>query len=82
MELKVVISENQALHNAVEMKRQEVMNVALSIVEQKEYLESLSQIAKQLAKVGQARLGKFDKFTVFAASVGNHFVMECLAETI
>lgn len=51
MELKVVISENQALHNAVEMKRQEVMNVALSIVEQKEYLESLSQIAKQLAKV-------------------------------
>lgn len=51
MELKVVISENQALHNAVEMKRQEVMNVALSIVEQKEYLESLSQIAKQLAKM-------------------------------
>ena len=34
MELKVVLSENQALHNAVEMKRQEVMNVALSIVEQ------------------------------------------------
>ena len=33
MELKVVISENQALHNAVEMKKQEVVNVALSIVE-------------------------------------------------
>lgn len=50
MELKVVISENQALHNAVEMKRQEVMNVALSMVEQKEYLESLNAIVKKLAK--------------------------------
>ena len=50
MELKVVLSENQALHNAVEMKRQEVMNVALSIVEQREYLESLSEIAEKLAK--------------------------------
>ena len=50
MELKVVMSENQALHNAVEMKRQEVMNVALSMVEQKEYLESLNAIVKKLAK--------------------------------
>ena len=50
MQLKVVISENQALHNAVEMKRQEVMNVALSIMEQKEYLESLNDIVKQLVK--------------------------------
>lgn len=50
MELKVVISENQALHNAVEMKRQEVMNVALSMVEQKEYLESLNAIVKKLSK--------------------------------
>ena len=50
MELKVVLSENQALHNAVEMKKQEVMNVALSIVEQKEYLESLNTIVKKLAK--------------------------------
>lgn len=50
MELKVVLSENQALHNAVEMKKQEVMNVALSIVEQKEYLESLNAIVKKLAK--------------------------------
>ena len=48
MELKVVMSENQALHNAVEMKRQEVMNVALSIVEQKEYLESLSALVKKM----------------------------------
>ena len=50
MQLKVVISENQALHNAVEMKRQEVMNVALSIMEQKEYLESLNDIVKRLSK--------------------------------
>lgn len=51
MELKVVLSENQALHNAVEMKRQEVMNVALSLVEQKEFLESLSAKVKQIPKV-------------------------------
>lgn len=50
MELKVVVSENQALHNAVEMKKQEVMNVALSIVEQKEYLLSLHETVKKLAK--------------------------------
>lgn len=50
MELKVVLSQNQALHNAVEQKRQEVMNVALSIVEQKEFLESLDAMVKRLAK--------------------------------
>lgn len=50
MELKVVLSENQALHNAVEMKRQEVMNVALSIVEQKEFLESINSMVKQMMK--------------------------------
>lgn len=50
MELKVVLSENQALHNSIEMKKQEVMNVALSIVEQREYLESLDAIVKRLAK--------------------------------
>lgn len=50
MELKVVISENQALHNSLEQKRQEVVNVALSIVEQKEYLESLNSIVKKLSR--------------------------------
>ena len=50
MELKVVLSENQALHNAVEQKRQEVMNVALSIVEQKEFLESLDDMVRRMAK--------------------------------
>lgn len=50
MELKVVLSENQALHNSIEMKKQEVMNVALSIVEQREYLESLNDIVRRLQK--------------------------------
>ena len=50
MELKVVLSENQALHDAVEQKRQEVVNVALSIVEQKEFLESLDEMVSRLAK--------------------------------
>ncbi|MBR5567690.1 MAG: hypothetical protein IKW27_03010 [Bacteroidales bacterium] len=56
MELKVVLSENQALHNAVEMKRQEVMNVALSIVEQREFLESLSDMIKNLEKSEDAEV--------------------------
>ena len=55
MELKVVMSENQALHNAVEMKRQEVMNVALSIVEQKEYLESLSALVKMMSRTSDEK---------------------------
>ena len=50
MELKVVLSENQALHDAVEQKRQEVMNVALSIVEQREFLESLNEMVKEITK--------------------------------
>lgn len=49
MEMKVVLSENQALHNAVQQKRQEVMNAALSMVEQKEYLESLKEIVKNMS---------------------------------
>ena len=55
MELKVVLSENQALHNSIEMKKQEVMNVALSIVEQREYLESLNSLVKQLSMTSDGR---------------------------
>lgn len=55
MELKVVLSENQALHNSIEMKKQEVMNVALSIVEQKEYLESLNTIVRKLKKTSDEK---------------------------
>lgn len=50
MEMKVILAENQALHSSIEMKKQEVRNVALSIVEQKEYLESLNSIVKKLSK--------------------------------
>jgi DNA-binding NarL/FixJ family response regulator len=50
MELKVVLSENQALQDAVEQKRQEVMNVALSIVEQREFLESMDDMVSRLVK--------------------------------
>ena len=55
MELKVILSENKALHDAVEMKRQEVMNVALSIVEQKEFLESLNDKVKYLAQTDDVK---------------------------
>ena len=55
MELKVILSENKALHDAVEMKRQEVMNVALSIVEQKEFLESLNDKVKSLAQTDDVK---------------------------
>ena len=55
MEMKVVLSENQALHSSIEMKKQEVRNVALSMVEQKEYLESLNSIVKQLSKTKDER---------------------------
>ena len=48
--MKVILAENQALHSSIEMKKQEVRNVALSIVEQKEYLESLNSIVKKLSK--------------------------------
>ena len=55
MELKVILSENKALHDAVEVKRQEVMNVALSIVEQKEFLESLNDKVKFLAQTDDVK---------------------------
>lgn len=48
MEMKVILSENQALHENLEIKRQEVMNVALSICEQREFLESIYSIVKEL----------------------------------
>lgn len=50
LEIKSMVSENQALHDALEMKRKETMNVALSLYEQKEYLESLDSLVKELSK--------------------------------
>ena len=41
MELNLILAENQALHDNLEKKKNEVMNIALSICEQRDYLESL-----------------------------------------
>ena len=48
LELKSVLSENQLLHNNLEMKRNEAINIALSVCKQKEYLESLKSTIVQL----------------------------------
>ncbi|MDY3979703.1 MAG: LuxR C-terminal-related transcriptional regulator [Tidjanibacter sp.] len=48
MELKTILSENQSLHQTLEMKRKEIVNVALSISEQKEFLESLNRTVREL----------------------------------
>ncbi len=50
LEIRSMVSENQALYDALEMKRKETMNVALSLYEQKEYLESLDALVKELSK--------------------------------
>ena len=50
LEIRSMVSENQALHDALEMKRKETMNVALSLYEQKEYLEGLDSLVKELSK--------------------------------
>ncbi|MGM9742034.1 MAG: LuxR C-terminal-related transcriptional regulator [Candidatus Cryptobacteroides sp.] len=48
MEIKTVLSENRLLHDTLELKRKEAMNIALSICEQKEYLETLNDIAGRI----------------------------------
>ncbi len=55
MELKVILSENQALRESLEQKKNEVMNIALSICEQKEYLSSLQAIAQQLKQTDEGK---------------------------
>lgn len=49
LEIKSVLNENQLLHDTLELKRKEAMNIALSICEQKEYLESLNTIVSHIA---------------------------------
>ncbi len=48
LEVKTVLNENRLLHDTLELKRKEAMNIALSICEQKEYLETLKDIADRL----------------------------------
>ncbi|MGM9737453.1 MAG: LuxR C-terminal-related transcriptional regulator [Candidatus Cryptobacteroides sp.] len=52
LEVKTVLNENQLLHDTLELKRKEAMNIALSICEQKEYLETLNGIAAGIQKAG------------------------------
>ena len=48
LEVKTVLNENRLLHDTLELKRKEAMNIALSICEQKEYLETLKDIADRM----------------------------------
>lgn len=52
LEIKSVLNENQLLHDTLELKRKEAMNIALSICEQKEYLESLNTIVSRISVSG------------------------------
>ncbi len=50
LELKAILAENQSLHGTLELKRKEIVNVALGISEQKEFLEMLSEKVRVAAK--------------------------------
>lgn len=50
LELKAILAENQSLHGTLELKRKEIVNVALGISEQKEFLEMLSEKVRMAAK--------------------------------
>jgi len=41
LEIKTILAENHSLHNRLEQKRKEVIDVALNISEQKEFLETI-----------------------------------------
>lgn len=50
MELNTILAENQSLHGTLELKRKEIINVALGISEQKEFLEMLAAKVHKAAK--------------------------------
>lgn len=50
MELNVILAENHSLHGTLELKRKEIINVALGISEQKEFLEMLAEKVHRAAK--------------------------------
>lgn len=54
LELKAILAENQSLHGTLELKRKEIVNVALGISEQKEFLEMLSEKVRVAAKSSSA----------------------------
>lgn len=58
MELNLILAENQALHDNLEKKKNEVMNIALSICEQRDYLESLQRLCRELSESEDAATTK------------------------
>lgn len=50
LEMKTILAENNSLHSTLELKRKEIINVALGISEQKEFLEMLAEKAHRAAK--------------------------------
>lgn len=50
MEIKSILSENESLHGMLELKRKEIINVALGISEQKEFLEMVTEKVRRAAK--------------------------------
>ena len=50
MELNAILAENHSLHGTLELKRKEIINVALGISEQKEFLEMLAEKVHSAAK--------------------------------
>ncbi len=50
MELNTILAENHSLHGTLELKRKEIINVALGISEQKEFLEMLAEKVHRAAK--------------------------------
>jgi phosphate/sulfate permease/DNA-binding CsgD family transcriptional regulator len=51
LEVKAVVLENESLNNKLELRRQELMNIALSISEQKEFLEKIYHEIKSIKKL-------------------------------
>lgn len=49
LEIKSILAENQNLHKRLEQKRSELINVALKINEQKDYMEAIRKELKDIA---------------------------------
>ncbi len=54
MEVEAMQAENENLRNQLELKRKEVMSVAMNITEQKEFINHLYEELKQIRKVEDA----------------------------
>jgi|GEM_PF-752946 PiT family inorganic phosphate transporter len=65
MEVKTVLLENESLNTKLELKRQELTNIALNISEQKLFLENIHQELKKINEVGflEEKNKKIDELT-------------------